>query len=102
MRLVLKTITNRAASFAVFHTCFVIAVVLLGVLIAGTYMHRTICSKPGPHTATQTELKLNHGPNIVDKSTNDEYFAVELAKVLVIPVHSGVVWLLGMLTGKNL
>ena len=65
-------------------------------------MYLTICSKPGPHTTTQTELQLNHGPNIVDKSTNDEYWAVKLAKMLIIPAHSSVVLLSGTLTGKNL
>ena len=75
---------------------------LILVLIAGTYMYRTICSKPGPHTTTQTELQLNHGSDIVNKSTNDEYFAMELAKMLAISVHSSVVWLSGTLAGKNI
>jgi len=52
--------------------------------------------------ATQTELQPNHGPKIADKSTNDEYFAMELAKMLVIPLYSSVVWLSGMLAGKHL
>ena len=48
------------------------------------YIHvpHHIGSKPGPHTTTQTELQPNHGPNIGDKSTNNEYFAVELKQCL--------------------
>ena len=65
-------------------------------------MYITIPSNPGPHTTTQTELQPNHGPNIVDKSTNDKDFAIELAKMLTISVHSSVVWLSGTLAGKNI
>jgi len=65
-------------------------------------MYLTIPSNPGPHTTTQTELQPNHGPNIVVKSTNDKDFAMELAKMLAISVHSSVVWLSGTLAGKNI
>ena len=75
---------------------------LILVLKPGTYVYLTIPSNPGPHTTTQTELQPNHGPKIADKSTNDEYFAMELAKMLVIPLYSSVVWLSGMLAGKHL
>ena len=75
---------------------------LILVLKPGTYMYLTIPSNPGPHTTTQTELQPNHGPNIVAKSTNDKDFAIELAKMLAISVHSSVVWLSGTLAGKNI
>jgi len=51
---------------------------------------------------TQSELQPNHGPNIIEKSTNDEYFAMELANMLIIQSHSSAVWWSDMLAGKNL